>query len=45
MQIIKNLQTTYQTPNIYIYIYIYILRNACIYSEGFIVTIISEDDS
>ena len=43
MQIIKNLQTTYQTPNIYIYIYI--LRNACIYSEGFKVTIISEDDS
>ena len=28
-----------------IYIYIYILRNECIYSEGFIVTIISEDDS
>ena len=27
------------------YIYIYILRNAYIYSDGFIVTIISKDDS
>ena len=38
---IKNLWTTYQTPKIDIYI----SRNACIYSEGFIVTIISEDAS
>ena len=41
MLIIKNLQTAYQTPKIVIYV----LRNACIYSEGFIATIISEDNS
>ena len=46
MLIIKNLQTAYQAPKIYMFCwYIYFKRNVCIYSEGFIVTIISEVDS